>query len=243
MIVLLLMLVVPIGASAAKYWFGDRSVNWQVADRSSAGLLPPPSGHPDALVRVFAARTVRWKGIFAVHSWIVFKERNAQAYTRYDYTAWGEPIWVNGFAADGRWFGDVPDVVAAADGDAAAQMIPKSAPRSQTTSSAPKAITAPGRTEFQHLRHRGARRSPELRSTLPPTAIGKDYPYDDRWIGLTPSRTGIRLSLDGYLGVTAGWVEGLEINFFGAVFGIDLRRPAIKLPGLGRIGLAQTSVA
>ena len=82
-----------------------------------------------------------------------------------------------------------------------------------------------------------------MRATLPPTAIGKDFPYDDRWIGLTPSRTGIRLSLDGYLGITAGWVEGFEVNFLGAVFGIDLRRPAIKLPGLGRIGLAQTSVA
>jgi hypothetical protein len=82
-----------------------------------------------------------------------------------------------------------------------------------------------------------------LRSTLPPTAIGKDFPYDDRWVGLTPSRTGIRLSLDGYLGFTAGWVEGLEVNFLGAVFGLDLRRPAIKLPGLGRIGLAQTADA
>ena len=59
----------------------------------------------------------------------------------------------------------------------------------------------------------------------------------------TGGSTGIRLSLDGYLGFTAGWVEGLEVNFLGVVFGIDLRRPAIKLPGLGRIGLAQTSVA
>ena len=84
MIILLLALVVPIGVSAAKYWFGDRSVNWQTADRSSAGLLPSPAEHPDALVRVFSARTVRWKGIFAVHSWIVFKERNARTYTRYD---------------------------------------------------------------------------------------------------------------------------------------------------------------
>src|SRR5947209_5083880 len=123
--VLLLLLAIPIGVSAAKYWLGDRSVNWQTADRSSAGLLPSPAKHPEALVRVFTARTVRWNGIFAVHSWIVFKERNARAYTRYDYTAWGEPIWVNGFAADGRWFGDVPEVVAAADGEAAAHMIPK----------------------------------------------------------------------------------------------------------------------
>ncbi|RYI86728.1 MAG: DUF3750 domain-containing protein, partial [Acetobacteraceae bacterium] len=32
-------------------------------------------------------------------------------------------------------------------------------------------------------------------------------------------------------------VEGLEVNFLGAVAGLDLRRPAIKLPGLGRLGL------
>jgi hypothetical protein len=243
-IVLLLMLVVPIGASAAKYWFGDRSVNWQVADRSSAGLLPSASEHPEALVRVFAARTVRWKGIFAVHSWIVFKQRNARTYTRYDYTAWGEPIWVNGFAADGRWFGDVPEVVAAADGEAAAQMIPKIRAaianyklRSQGDY---RAWPGPNSNTFVTAALAAV---PELRATLPPTAIGKDYPYDDRWIGLTPSRTGFRLSLDGYLGITAGWVEGFEINFLGAVFGVDLRRPAIKLPGLGRIGLAQTSVA
>jgi len=76
-IVFLLLLIGPIAVSAAKYLLGDRSVDWQTADRSSAGLLPPAAGHPDALVRVYAARTVRWRGIFAVHSWIVIKERNA----------------------------------------------------------------------------------------------------------------------------------------------------------------------
>ena len=105
LIVLLLLLVAPITVSAAKYLSGDRSGNWQTADRSSAGLLPALSQHPDALVRVYAARTVRWRGIFAVHCWIVVKEANAPDYTRYDYTAWGEPIRINGFAPDGRWFG------------------------------------------------------------------------------------------------------------------------------------------
>jgi Protein of unknown function (DUF3750) len=32
---------------------------------------------------------------------------------------------------------------------------------------------------------------PELNAVLPPTAIGKDYPYDGEWYGLTPSLTGI----------------------------------------------------
>ena len=78
---------------------------------------------------------------------------------------------------------------------------------------------------------------PEMRASLPPTAIGKDFPYDGRWIGLTPSGTGIRINAGGYVGLTLGWVEGLEVNLLGAVVGFDLRHPALKLPALGRIGV------
>src|SRR5262245_46099709 len=88
---LLLLIFGPIAVSAASYFaVGDRRGNWRTADRSSAGLLLPAPQHQDALVRVYAARTVRWRGIFAVHCWIVLKERGAARYTRYDYTAWGE---------------------------------------------------------------------------------------------------------------------------------------------------------
>lgn len=75
-----------------------------------------------------------------------------------------------------------------------------------------------------------------MRASLPATAIGKDFPFDGRWFGLTPSAIGIRLSLGGYIGVTLSWVEGLEVNILGGVAGLDLRRPALKLPGLGRLG-------
>jgi hypothetical protein len=41
LITFLLMVFVPIGISAARYYFvGDGRGNWQTADRSSAGLLP-----------------------------------------------------------------------------------------------------------------------------------------------------------------------------------------------------------
>jgi hypothetical protein len=237
--VILLLLVVPIGVSAIKYVLGDRSVDWQIADRSSAGLLPPAAAHPDPMVRVYAARTVRWRGIFAVHTWIVVKERNASRYTRYDYTAWGEPIRVNGFAADGRWFGDMPQTIAAADGEAAASMIP----RIQSAIEGYKlraygdyrAWPGPNSNTFVAAVMSTV---PELRTALPPTAIGKDFPYGGEYFGVTPSGTGIRATLGGYLGLTVGWVEGLEINFLGAVFGVDIRRPALKLPGLGRLGVA-----
>ncbi len=239
LIALLLLLVLPIVASAVRYWLGDRSVDWQSADRSSAGLLPEPSAHPDAMVRVFAARTVRWRGIFAVHSWIVVKERNAARYTRYDYTAWGDPIRVNGFAADGRWFGDVPQIIGAADGDFAARMIPKirGAIDSYRLNAYGDYRAWPGPNSNTFVAAALAA-VPELKTTLPPTAIGKDFPYDGGWFGLTPSGTGVRVTFDGYFGLTLGWVEGFELNLLGAVIGFDLRRPAIKLPGIGRLGVA-----
>ena len=66
LIVLLFLLIAPITLSTVKYLLGDRSVDWQTADRSSAGLLPAPAEYADAVVRVFAARTVRWRGIFEI---------------------------------------------------------------------------------------------------------------------------------------------------------------------------------
>ena len=77
---------------------------------------------------------------------------------------------------------------------------------------------------------------PELAVTLPSNAVGKDfrtYPY----AGLSDSGTGVEASLWGLLGVKAGWVEGVEINFLGLVTGLDLRHPGVKLPGFGRLGL------
>jgi len=238
-IVVLALLFAPIAVSTVEYLFGDRSIGWQSADRSSAGLLPSPAQHPDALLRIYAARTVRWRGIFAVHSWIVIKEPGAPRYTRYDYTAWGEPIRINGFAPDGRWFGGAPETIAAADGEAASRMIPKiraAVEGYQWRSTGDyRAWPGPNSNTFVAAVLAAV---PELQAALPPTAIGKDFPYDGDMFALTPSATGVRISLGGYLGLTIGWVEGIEINFLGAVLGIDVRRPAVKLPALGRLGFS-----
>jgi len=60
-------------------------------------------------------------------------------------------------------------------------------------------------------------RNSTMATTLPPTAIGKDFPVDRRLIGLSTSRTGVRINLGGYVGFTLGWVEGVEINLLNAV--------------------------
>jgi hypothetical protein len=229
---------VPIGISTALYLMRGKRFDWRSADRSSTGLLPPAKELRHAVVRIFSARTVSWRGVVASHSWVVIKERDARAYQRFDYTAWGKPIWIDRFAPDGRWFGSAPEVVFAANGEAAERMIPRitATIRHYRYSRAGDYRLWPGPNSNTFVAAIiGA--VPEMKASLPVTAIGRDFPYDGRWIGLTPSRTGVRINAKGYIGLTLGWVEGLELNILGAVVGIDLRRPALKLPGLGRVGI------
>ena len=47
----------------------------------------------------------------------------------------------------------------------------------------------------------------------------------------------MELNLYGLLDLKLGWVEGVEVGLLGLVAGLDLRHPAIKLPGFGRIGV------
>jgi hypothetical protein len=77
---------------------------------------------------------------------------------------------------------------------------------------------------------------PQLGIALPPNAVGRDY-RDGFYAGWTDSGTGVEINLNGYAGVKIGWVEGIEVNLLGLVAGLDLRHPALKLPGYGRIGL------
>jgi hypothetical protein len=47
----------------------------------------------------------------------------------------------------------------------------------------------------------------------------------------------VQLSLLGLAGVLVGWEEGVEVNVLGLSFGLDMKDPALKLPGLGRLGV------
>ena len=238
LLALLLVFVAPVLVGIALHRRRTAGVAWQLADRSSAGLLPPAARHPEAMVRVFSARTVSWRGIVASHSWIVVKPAGAPRYQRFDYTAWGTPISVDRFEPDGRWFGAAPELVFAADGAAAGAMLPRIKAAIETyrypRPGDYRAWPGPNSNTFVAAVMDAV---PEMRASLPPTAIGKDFPYDGRWFGRTPSGTGLRLNLGGYVGLTLGWVEGIEVNLLGAVAGLDLRRPGIKLPALGRIGV------
>ena len=230
--------LLPLAVRAALSTFEARASSWHDADWSSIGSLPPATSHPAARVLVLSARTGRWKGIFATHSWIVIKRENARSWSRYDVVGWGNPVRTNGWAPDGRWFGDSPVVVADASGPEAAALIPKieAAIKAYQFNRAGDYRVWPG-PNSNTFTAAMLRAVPELGATLPPTAIGKDF-RSGPFVGLTDSRTGVEASLWGLLGVKVGWVEGVEVNVLSLVAGLDLRQPAIKLPGFGRLGLS-----
>ncbi|QJP12237.1 DUF3750 domain-containing protein [Starkeya sp. ORNL1] len=235
----MLLFALSLGGHALVQWnTADWTRSWSAADWSSTGTLPLPAVSKPAMVRIYAARVGRWRGIFAVHTWIVVKGEGASSYERFDKVGWGQPIRRNAYPPDGRWYGNEPTIVFAADGEEARALIPK---LRQAVDDYPYGHAGdyrvwPGPNSNTFIASVVAA-VPEINASLPPTAIGKDFPVDGNWFGLAPSRTGIRLSLGGYGGFTLAWVEGIEFNILGAVAGLDVRRPGIKLPGFGRIGI------
>lgn len=221
------------------WWLGkDHPASWRAADWSSAGLLPPASEVRRALIFVFAAPAGRWKGVFSVHSWIVVKEKDAPRYTRYDVAGWGKPVKIDNWAPDGRWFGSTPQLIAAVEGEVAERLIPKikSAVADYPYNQAGDYRVWPGPNSNTFIAHVLAR-VPEAGIALPPNAIGKDFRKAGIYLGSSPTRTGIQVSLYGLFGLTLAWIEGLEINVFGLVAGVDFRQVAIKLPGWGLVRL------
>jgi hypothetical protein len=143
----------------------------------------------------------------------------------------------NGWAPDGRWYGDTPRVLVDVRGAEAERLIPKTkaAIAAYQYNNAGDYRVWPGPNSNTFVAHI-LRAMPELGATLPANAVGKDFrplPY----AGLTDSGTGVEATLWGLMGVKVGWVEGLEVNFLGLVAGLDIRHPAVKLPGFGRLGL------
>src|SRR5713226_6634400 len=122
---LLALFLFPLAVYAALYAGKDRPASFRDADWSSVGMLPTATADREARLLVFTGRTGRWKGIFSVHSWVVFKPENARSWSRYDVVGWGQPVRSNGWAPDGRWYGDTPRVLVDVRGADAAALIPK----------------------------------------------------------------------------------------------------------------------
>ena len=215
--------------------------DWRTADRASAKIAPRPEAEPRAVVQVYAARSIRWRGWFAVHTWIAVKEKDARSYEVLQVVGWRlrrglSPVMLDPSEPDRRWFGNEPELLLDLRGgraEAAIEKIRRAAAEYPYRDSY-RVWPGPNSNTFISFILRSV---PELGVDLPPNAIGRDYLVRGRPVGLSESRTGIQLSLLGLAGATVGLRDGVEVQLLGLCFGVDLLRPALKLPLIGRVGM------
>jgi hypothetical protein len=220
--------------------------DWRRASRASVGLAPDPALTPEAVVQVYAARAVRWRGYFGVHTWIAAKRTGASSFLVYEVTGFrvrrgGGAVTVSDRPPDGRWFGSAPALLADVRGpdvDAVINRIEAAVERYPYDDTY-RIWPGPNSNTFTAFVLRDV---PELRADLPATAIGKDY-LGRRIVARSPSGTGVQVNLGGLLGVLVGVEEGLELNVLGLTVGIDPNDAGLKLPLAGRIGLGDGTVA
>ena len=236
------LILLPLLGSLISVGFGQ-SYDWRTAPRHSTGIAPDPAETPEAVIQVYTARAYGWRAAFGVHSWIAVKPSNAPKFVVYEVFGWhlmhggDSAISASNRPPDGMWYGNAPEIIFDLRGDGVDEVIGRI---EQAVASYPypaSYVVWPGPNSNTFTAY-VARMVPELVLDLPPTAIGKDYPTNGGLLDRAPSGTGWQVSLFGLLGVLVAEEEGLEVNILGLTFGVDVTRPALKLPGLGRLGMA-----
>lgn len=217
-----------------------RDACWACDD--SVGLAPNPAETSEALVHIYGARTYKWHGIFAVHTWVAYKPKDAQQYTvMHVIRRWPYP-YVSALRTgydlqpDRRWHGAMPELLYELKGKEAEAAIPKIQEAAKRYT--PNYHVWPGPNSNTFTAHI-VRETPELQADLPSTAIGKDFFPDGSFVNWSPSGTGIQVTAYGLLGFMLGVEEGVEVNVLGLSLGVDLNPPALKLPLVGRLGIPQ----
>jgi len=220
------------------------NLGWQEASRESANLVPLAQDDLQAQVQIYSAKAFSWRGKFSQHTWIASKEKNAASYVVYQVVLWGTYFGADGVVLitkdlpDRYWYDARPEIIFSQSGEAAEKIIPQiqAAAKSYPYQKTYRAYPGPNSNSFvSHV----IRAIPDLKIALPSNAIGKDWLCDEngvKFFALTESKTGVQFSLFGLFGILIGLVEGFEINVIGLSFGIDFLHPALKLPGIGRVG-------
>ena len=237
-IFLLLVFILPALASQAAWQLqGNHARSWNTADWTSAGIFPSVVADTDAVIYVMAAKTGRWKGGFAVHTWIVTKQEGAAEYNRYEVVGWGRPLRQNAYAPDARWYSNEPQIVKTIRGKQAQSLIPKieSAIANYPHAQRGNYILWPGPNSNSFVAY-VLNEVPEIGITPPANAVGRDFLSGGRFLNIDPDWMNIQVTYKGYLGFAMGKRSGFELHFIGLTTGFDILNPAIKLPGFGRIG-------
>ena len=214
--------------------------SWRTASREPAGLAPDPATTSEAVVQVYAARAVRWRGNFGVHTWVAVKPTGADRFTVHEVMGYqtrrtGTGVRSSQRAADMMWYGNRPWILADLRGPGVDDVILRINQAVENYSFASSYHIWPG-PNSNTFTAEVLRAAPELRVDLSPLAIGKDF-LRAPFVARTPSGTGLQVNALGLAGVLVGWHEGVEVNIAGLIFGINPSRLALKLPLLGSVGL------
>lgn len=242
LLTIITLFFLPVGYMLAAHYSGEGDKPRGSGRYESTGQAPHAESD-DAVIQVYAARAARWRGAFGVHTWIAVKRQNQSQYTRMEVIGYrvywgGDAVRVRSGIPDAMWFGSRPTLLRDLRGGRRVdEMIDRLFKAAEDYPYNNEYQVWPGPNSNTFIAHL-ARRVPELRLELPSTAIGKDYLPGGRIVAATPSGLGGQISLGGYVGLLAGLEEGIEINLLGLTAGIDILPPAIKLPGVGRLGFS-----
>ncbi|MFT4728238.1 MAG: hypothetical protein ACI9UN_002745 [Granulosicoccus sp.] len=239
---ILIVFFLPVGGMLAHHYYAD-DIGFSGYGRHSTTNQAPDQNTEEAVIQVYAARAARWRGAVGVHTWIATKRSYENQYTRLEVIGYrvywgGDAVRIRSGTPDAMWFGHYPTLLREIRGDSnldavidqihvAADQYPYSA----------EYRVWPGPNSNTFTAYVG-RAIPELRLELPSNAVGKDFLPTGKLLAAAPSGTGIQFSVNGYFGILLGLEEGIELNVLGLSAGLDFLRPAIKLPGIGRIGFS-----
>jgi len=220
---------------------GRDGVPWYEARRDPTGLAPDPGNTPEAVIQVYAARAVSWRGVFSVHTWIAVKPTGVPRYTRYEVLGFGvangaPAVRIDRTGPDNYWFGARPQIILDRRGPGVDALIEEihAAVADYPYPHEYRAWPGPNSNTFTAYI---ARRVPGLGLDLPSNAVGKDFLPGGALFARTPSGSGFQFSLYGLAGALLAVDERFELNVLRLNIGVDAGVPALKLPAIGRLGL------
>jgi hypothetical protein len=114
----LLLLVLYLAPVLVSFCLPDprSGVPWHQARRDPTGLSPDPAMTQEAVIQVFAAPAVVWRGLFSAHTWIAVKPIGAPRFTRYEVLGFGVAngapgLRIDRMGPDNYWFGARPRIL------------------------------------------------------------------------------------------------------------------------------------
>ena len=153
--------------------------DWRTASREPAGIAPDPLVTKEAVLQVYGASAWKWRGWFAIHTWIAAKRTGEPSYTVYEVISWRQRrglsvVRIEQDLPDRFWFGEKPRLLKEHRGVGVDMLITAvdQAARAYPWPDTYRAFPGPNSNTFTAWI---ARQVPELELSLPFSAIGSGY--------------------------------------------------------------------